>query len=62
MVILKKTIIFQDSRYPTFSQGEGQLFPEGGGGVQLLFTIEIYKPCDFPGKGFRTPCPLWLCA
>ena len=37
MVILKKTIIFQDSRDPTFSQGEGQLFPKGGGPIAFYY-------------------------
>ena len=29
----------------------------GGGGVQMLISIEIYITCDFPGGGFRTPYP-----
>ena len=55
MVISKKTIIFQRFRGdPTFSRGGGQLFSSvGGGGVQILISIETQMTCcDFPrGSG-----------
>ena len=39
MVLLEKTILFQESRgAPTFSRGVGgYLFPGGGGGSKYLF-------------------------
>ena len=44
MIISKKTIIFQGFRgSPTFSRG--------GGGVQMLISIETHITCDFPGCG-----------
>ena len=45
----KKTIHSQGLRGgPTFSRGGG------GGGVQMLISIETHVTCDFPG-GVRTP-------
>ena len=45
MVYFKETIIFQGFR-------EGvQLFPGGGGGVEMLISIETHRACDFPGRG-----------
>ena len=43
----------------TFSRGGVQLFPGGGGGVQMLISIEthITITCDFPG-GSGPPIPL----
>ena len=51
MAISKKTIIFHGFRgCPTFSRGF-QLFPGGGGGgVQMLISIETHITCDFPGE------------
>ena len=50
--IFWKTIIFQGSRgRPTFyGVGEGSnFFPGwGGGGVQMLISVETYRNCDFP--------------
>ena len=47
MVLLqrkKKIILFQGSRGgPTISRG--------GGGVQMLISIETHITCDFPGWG-----------
>ena len=62
MVISKKTIIFQGFRgVPIFSRGGGvQLVPGGGGGVQMLLSIETDITCDLP-KRVRTPYPhLWI--
>ena len=39
---------------PPFARGV-QLFPGGGGGVQI--SIETHITCDFPGGGVRTPIP-----
>ena len=41
---------------PTFPR-EVQLFP-GGGGVQMLISIETHITCDFP-RGLSGP-PLWI--
>ena len=45
-----------------FFQGGG----EGGGGVQMLISVETYITCDFPGGGGGgglTPYPqFWICA
>ena len=57
-VNIEKTILFQGSRGgPTFSRWGGgiQLFP-GGGGVQMLISIEAHITCDFPG-GVRAQYP-----
>ena len=62
MVNFKDNSFFQGSRGgPTFSRGGGGGGGGGGwvggGGVQLLiFPIETYKTCDFPG-GSRLPVP-----
>ena len=29
----------------------------GGGGVQMLISIEFDRTCDLPGMGVRTPSP-----
>ena len=63
MVISKKTIIFQGFRgVPIFSRGGGSnLFQgRGGGGVQMLISMEMGITCDLP-KRVRTPYPhLWI--
>ena len=40
-------------------QGGGSDFFRGGGGVQLLISIETHITCDFPGGGggIWTPYP-----
>ena len=54
--IFWKKNFFQGSRgRPTFyGVGEGSNFSPGGGGVQMLISVETYRNCDFP----RTPYPL----
>ena len=37
-----------------------QLFPGGGGGVQMLISIETHITCDFPGGGSGPLIPLWI--
>ena len=32
----------------------------GGGGVQMLISIEFDRTCELPGMGVRTPYPLPL--
>ena len=62
MVISKKTIIFQGFRgVPIFSRGGSNLFQGGGGGgVQMLISMETDITCDLP-KRVRTPYPhLWI--
>ena len=51
MILLQRKLYFSDP--------EGvQHFPVGGGGVQILISIEPHITCDFPGwGGVRTPCP-----
>ena len=55
----EKTIFSQEHRGSfTFYMGV-QLFP-GGGGVQMLISIENHITCDFSGRGVRityTPSP-----
>ena len=57
MVYLLEKIIFQGSRggqHFTGWEGSGSnFFPEGGGGVQTLVSVETYQNCAFP----RTPYP-----
>ena len=36
----------------------GPTFTRGGGGVQMLISIETHITCDFPGGG--SPIPLWV--
>ena len=61
MVISKKTIIFQGFRgVPIFSRGGGSNLFQGGGGVQMLISMETDITCDLP-KRVRTPYPhLWI--
>ena len=61
MVILKKTIIFQGFRgVPIFSRGGDPTCSRGGGGVQMLISMETDIACDLP-KRVRTPYPhLWI--
>ena len=56
MVISKKTIIFQGFRGGQHLPGGVHFFFLGGGGVQMLISIEIHITCDFPG-GSRPPIP-----
>ena len=56
-------ILYQGSRGgPLFSrEGGPKLFPGGGGGVQMLISLETHvRTCYFPGGGVRTPYPLWI--
>ena len=52
--IAEKTILIpRIQRGPLFSRGGVKLFP-GGGGVQMLISLETHiRTCDFPG-GVRT--------
>ena len=56
--ITEKTIPFYRSRGgPIFSRGSN--FFQGGGGVQMLISIDTHITCDFPGGGGgRPPIPL----
>ena len=61
MVYFLENNNFQGSRGgPTFyGVGGGvQLFSRGGGGVQMLISVETYRNCDFP----QTPYPLSVSA
>ena len=63
--VAEKTILilYKGSRGgPLFSRGGGdvQLFP-GGGGVQMLISIETHiRTCYFPGGVCGPPIPLWI--
>ena len=61
MVISKKTIIFQGFRgVPIFSRGDPTCSRGGGGGVQMLISMETDITCDLP-KRVRTPYPhVWI--
>ena len=59
-------ILYKGSRGgPLFSGGGVQLFPGvcvcGGGGVQMLISIETHiRTCYFPGGQSGPPIPLWI--
>ena len=60
--IAEKTILIlcQRSRGgPLLSRGEGvKLFPRGGGGFQMLISLETHvRTCYFPGGGCPDPHP-----
>ena len=58
MVISKKCIIFQGFRGSNIFQGGGPTFSRGGGGgFQVLISIETHITCDFPGEGVRNHYP-----
>ena len=62
MVLLQRKLYF--SKDPEgvqhFPEGGGvQLFSRGGGGVQMLISIETHITCDFPG-GPDPLSPLWI--
>ena len=41
--------------------GGVRLFPGGGGGVQMLISIETHiRTCYFPGGVSGPPIPLWI--
>ena len=68
--IREKTIIFQEPKFPGGGGGRGfqnvqggPTFSRGGGGVQMLISIETHITCDFPGLGgggVRPLTPLWI--
>ena len=57
MVLLQRRQYFSKDpeRVQYFPGGGVQLFPWGGGGVQMLISIETHMTCDFPGVW--TPYP-----
>ena len=61
--IAEKTILilYQGSRGgPLFSRGGVKLFL-GGGGVQMLISLETHvRPCYFPGGLSGPHIPLWI--
>ena len=56
----------ENNNFPRFQRGSnilrgggrGPTFFQGGGGVQMLISVETYRNCDFP----RTPYPLSACS
>ena len=58
MVISKKSIIVQGFRGSNIFQGGSNFFPGGGGGFQVLISIETHINYGFPGEGVRNPYPL----
>ena len=63
-VFAEKTILilYQGSRGgPLFSKGGGVNFFPGGGGVQMLISIETHiRTCYFSGGVSGPPIPLWI--
>ena len=64
MVLLLRKLYFYFTKDPEgvlyFPGGRGvKLFPGGGGGVQMLISLETHvRTCYFPGGGgVRTPYP-----
>ena len=58
MVLLQRILYFSKEQVgvqQTFSREGVQLFP-GGGGVQMLISIETHITCDFQGV-FGPPIP-----
>ena len=56
-------ILYKGSRGGPLFSGAGvvQLFLGGGGGVQMLISIETHiRTCYFPGGVSRPPIPLWI--
>ena len=62
--IAEKTILFlsKGSRGgPLFSREVSNFFQGGGGGVQMLISIETHiRTCYFPGGVSGPPIPLWI--
>ena len=62
--IAAKTILmlYQGSRGgPLFSRGGCQTLSRGGGGVQMLISLETHeRPCYFPGGLSGPHIPLWI--
>ena len=60
VLLLRKLYLYftKDPKKSIIFQGGVQLYP-GGGGVQMLISIETHiRTCDFPGGGgVRTPYP-----
>ena len=61
--IAEQTILILNKGYrvgPLFSGG-GSNFFQGGGGVQMLISIETHiRTCYFPGGVFGPPIPIWI--
>ena len=58
MVLLQRKLYF--SKDPEVFQhfpGRSNFFPLGGGGIQMLISIETHITCDFPGGGSGPPIP-----
>ena len=65
MVLLLRKLYFyftKDQEAVHYFPGGGvQLFPGGGGGVQMLILIETHIcTCYFPGGVSGPPIPLWI--
>ena len=62
VVLLRKLYLYftKDPEAVHYFPGYVQLFP-GGGGVQMLISIETYiRTCYFPGGVSGPPIPLWM--
>ena len=54
VLLLRKICLYftKDPEGPHYFLGSVQLFPGGGGGVQMLISIETHiRTCYFPGGG-----------
>ena len=55
-------VLFQSKPYFSKILGGSRLWTNifrggGGEGIQLLISIQTYRTCDFPGRGYGPPPP-----
>ena len=65
MILLLRKLYLYFTKDPEgvhyFPGGGGQTFFRGGGGVQMLISLETHvRTCYFPGGGSGPPIPLWI--
>ena len=64
VLLLRKLYLYytKDPEGVHYFPGSVKLFPGGGGGgVQMLISIETHvRTCYFPGGGGPDPNPLWI--
>ena len=57
MVLLQRKLYFSKDPEGVQHFSGGSNFFQGGGGVQMLISIETHITCDFAGGGVWTPVP-----
>ena len=64
VLLLRKLYLYftKDPEGVHYFPGGCQTFSRGGGGVQILISLETHvRTCYFPGEGgVRTPYSLWI--